>query len=182
MLGYEPDEMIGAALSAFTHPDDVAEDRRRLAGMIGGDLEGQVRQKRYLHKNGSVVWVNVRAETIRDATGESLYFVAHVQDISERRVAQAQRRESDRRLHAILDNNPSIVTVKDTDRRYQLVNREFQEWCGVPVDRIVGRRAEEMDFGPCSKASVPRTSGCSTAKARYRTRTPCGATTPNACI
>jgi PAS domain S-box-containing protein len=148
MLGYEPTEMIGAALSAFTHPDDVGEDRRRLAGMIGGALQDQAREKRFLHKNGSIVWVYVRAELIRDETGQPLYLVAHVQDVTERRTAQAQRRESDRRLHAIIDNSPSIVTVKGMDHRYQLVNREFQEWCGLPDEHIVGRDAEEMSCGP----------------------------------
>jgi PAS domain S-box-containing protein len=148
MLGYDATEMVGAGLSAFTHPDDVTEDRRRLSAMIGGALEDRAREKRFLHMDGSVVWVYVRAEMIRDETGQPLYVVAHVQDITERRVAQAQRRESDRRLHAIIDNSPSIVTVKGTDHRYQLVNREFQEWCGLPDDRIVGRDAEEMTSGP----------------------------------
>jgi PAS domain S-box-containing protein len=115
---------------------------------MAGDLDGQAREKRFLHKNGSVLWVYVRAEMIRDETGQPQYLVAHLQDITERRVAQAQRRESDRRLHAIIDNSPSIVTVKGKDHRYQLVNREFQEWCGLPDDRIVGRSAEEMASGP----------------------------------
>src|SRR6202044_235572 len=105
-------------------------------------------EKRYLHKDGSVVWAYVRAEMIRDNAGEPLYIVTHLQDITDRRVAQAQRRESDRRLHAIIDNSPSILTVKGQDHRYQLVNREFQEWCGLPDDRIVGRNAEEMASGP----------------------------------
>jgi PAS domain S-box-containing protein len=148
MLGYEPQDLIGASLSDFSHPDEVPEDRRRLAGMVAGDLDSQTREKRYLHKDGSVVWVYIRAETIRNETGQPLYVVAHLQDITERRTAQAQRRESDRRLHAIIDNSPAIVTVKGKDHRYQLVNREFQEWCGLPDDRIVGRNAEEMASGP----------------------------------
>jgi PAS domain S-box-containing protein len=148
MLGYEPKELLGNLLSDFTHPDDVAQDLRRLAGMAAGGVDGQAVEKRYLHKNGSVVWVYVRTEMIRNQTANPLYFVSHLQDITERRMAQAERRESDRRLHAIIDNSPSIVTVKGRDHRYQLVNREFQEWCGLPDDRIVGRSAEEMASGP----------------------------------
>jgi PAS domain S-box-containing protein len=148
MLGYEPEDMIGASFVDFTHPDDVAEDRRRLAGTVAGELDGQSLEKRYLHKNGSVIWTYVRTEVVRNETGKPLYLVAHLQNITERRLAQAQRRESDRRLHAIIDNSPSIVTVKGKDHRYQLVNREFQEWCGVPDDHIVGRNAEEMTSGP----------------------------------
>jgi PAS domain S-box-containing protein len=148
MLGYGQGELVGASFADFTHNDDVAEDRRRLEGMVTGDLGGQEREKRYLHKNGSEVWVHVRTEMIREESGQPLYLVAHLQDITERRVAQAQRRESDRRLHAIIDNTPSVVSVKGTDHRYQLVNREFQEWCGLPSDRIIGRHAEELACGP----------------------------------
>jgi PAS domain S-box-containing protein len=148
MLGYEPKDLIGASIADITHPDDVAEDHRRLTAMVAGELDTQALEKRYLHRNGSVVWVHVRAELIRTEADEPLYVVAHIQDITERRVAQAQRRESDRRLHAIIDNSPLIVTVKGKDHRYQLVNREFQEWCGLPDDHIVGRNADEMASGP----------------------------------
>jgi PAS domain S-box-containing protein len=148
MLGYELKDLIGASFADFTHPDDVAEDRRQIGGLIGGELDTQTRDKRYLHKNGSVVWVHARLELIRSDAGEPLYLVAHLQDITDRRVAQAQRRESDRRLHAIIDNSPSLVSVKGRDHRYQLVNREFQEWYGLSDDNIVGRSAEEMVSGP----------------------------------
>jgi PAS domain S-box-containing protein len=148
MLGYEANDLIGTSFASLTHPDDVDDDHRRLAAMIAGTFDGRPVEKRYLHRDGSVVWAYVRAEMIRNAADEPLYVVTHLQDITERRVAQAQRRESDRRLHAIIDNSPSILTVKGRDHRYQLVNREFQEWCGLPNDRIVGRSAEEMTSGP----------------------------------
>ena len=148
MLGYESTELIGAPFADFTHPDDVDDDRRRLAAMLADTFDGRPVEKRYVHKDGSVVWAYVRAEMIRSEAGEPLYVVAHLQDVTERRVAQAQRRESDRRLHAIIDNSPAILTVKGPDHRYQLVNREFQEWCGLPDDRIIGHNAKEMASGP----------------------------------
>jgi PAS domain S-box-containing protein len=144
MLGYEPEELIGAAFAKFTHPDDVAEDRVFVAAAIAGERDSSVREKRYVCKDGSLRWARVRAEVIRDAAGEALYFVSHLQDIGERRAAQAQTRASDRTLHAVIDNTPAIIYVKGRDHRYQLVNREFEECCGVPSDRIVGHRAEEM--------------------------------------
>jgi PAS domain S-box-containing protein len=146
MLGYEPEELIGAAFGKFTHPDDVAEDRVFVAAAIAGELDSCVREKRYVCKDGSLRWVRVRAEVIRDAAGAALYFVSHLQDIGERRAAQAQTRASDRTLHAVIDNTPAIIWVKGRDHRYQLVNREFEERVGLSSDRIVGRRAEEMSW------------------------------------
>ena len=120
----------------------------QIAGLAAGELNAQTWEKRYLHKNGSVVWVHVRREMVRSDTDGPLYLVSHLEDITERRVAQAQRRESDRRLHAIIDNSPSLVSVKGKDHRYQLVNREFQEWCGLSANHIVGRTAEEIASAP----------------------------------
>ena len=148
MLGFEGDEMIGARLEDFTHPDDVAEDGRQLAAAMAGDCESLNCEKRYLRKDGSVVWVYTRREMVRDDTGNPLYLIAYLQETTERRRAQAQRRASDRRLHAIIDNSPSVLSVKGRDHRYQLVNREFQEWCGLPSERIVGHKPEEMASGP----------------------------------
>jgi PAS domain S-box-containing protein len=148
MLGYTRDELVGATVEDYTHPDDVAEDRRQLAAAVSGDCDSQECEKRFLQRDGTVIWVHVRTEMVRDEMGKPLYLVAHLQDITERRIAQAQRRESDRRLHAIVDNSPAILSVKGRDHRYELVNREFQEWCGLPGERIVGRNADEMASGP----------------------------------
>ena len=78
MLGYERKELLGRFLSDFTHPDDLLEDRRRLTGMAAGELDGQAIDKRYLHKNGSVLWVHVHTEMIRNPAGAPLYLDPNV--------------------------------------------------------------------------------------------------------
>jgi PAS domain S-box-containing protein len=148
MLGYAREELMGAKFSEFKHPDDALEDHELLTAAVASSGETLTREKRYLHKDGSDVWVDLRSEMIRSRSGEPLYVVAHLLDISERRMAQEQRRASDRTLHAIVDNTPAVICVKGQDLRYQLVNRQFEDWCGVPSDLILGRSAEEMPWGP----------------------------------
>jgi PAS domain S-box-containing protein len=121
MLGYERDELLaGAGFANFTHPDDVAEDREFMAAAIRGELESSEREKRYVCKDGSIIWARVRAELIRDEAGEPVYFVPHLHDISERRAAQEQSRDSERTLRAVIDNSPAMIFVKGRDFRYQL--------------------------------------------------------------
>jgi PAS domain S-box-containing protein len=148
MLGYEREELVAASMPDFTHPDDIADDRRQLDAAFAGEGPLPDREKRYLRKDGSVVWVNARSEPVRDKTGEILYLVVHLQDITDRRADQAGRRDSDRRLHAIIDNSPLAISVKGRDHRYDLVNREFQEWCGLSRDHILGLTAEQLIGGP----------------------------------
>jgi PAS domain S-box-containing protein len=98
MLGYERSELVGTSFRDFTHPEDVAEDRDFLAAAIAGELDSSDREKRYVRKNGSALWARVRAEIVRDESGEPRYFVSHLQEITERRAAQELQRLSERTL------------------------------------------------------------------------------------
>jgi PAS domain S-box-containing protein len=90
MLGYEREELIRKRFRDLTHPDDVAEDDEFIAGVGAGHGHSLERDRRYLHLDGSVVWVHVRAEVIRDRAGEPLYAISHLQDITDRKRAEEQ--------------------------------------------------------------------------------------------
>ena len=107
-----------------------------VAAAIAGERDSLEREKRYVRKDGSVVWARVRAEVIRDEAGEPLYFVSHLQDVAERRAAQDLLHDSERTLRSVIDNTPAVICVKGRDHRYQLVNREFE--------RVV-RRHQRLD-------------------------------------
>ncbi len=144
MLGYQPGDLVGASFSDFTHPDDRSEDLVFVAAAIAGSRDSSDREKRYVRKDGSIVWSRVRAEIVRDETGDPLYFVSHLQDITERRAAQTRMRESERTLRSVIDSTPALICVKGRDHRYQLVNREFERVYGVSRDRIIGRSDAEI--------------------------------------
>ncbi len=144
MLGYEREELIDKRFRNLTHPDDVAEDDDFIAGVAAGRGDSLDRDRRYLHRDGSVVWAHVRADVIRDQAGHPLYAISHLQDITDRKHSEEQLRDSERRLRSVIDNSPSLVYVKGRDYRYQLVNSEFERVFGLRSDWIVGRRDEDI--------------------------------------
>ncbi len=144
MLGYEREELLGKGFRDLTHPDDVAEDDEFITGVAAGRGDSLERDRRYLHRDGSIVWVHVRAEVIRDESDQPLYALSHLQDITDRKRSEQQLRDSERRLRSLIDNMPSLVCVKGRDYRYQLVNTEFERLYGVRSDWIVGRRDEDI--------------------------------------
>ncbi len=153
MLGHRPGDLVGASFLDFTHPDDVTKDRQFTAAAIAGRLDSSEREKRYVRKDGSLVWARVRVEIIRDETGEPLYFVSHLQDITERRAAQVLMRDSERTLRSVIDNTPALICVKSREHRYKLVNREFEQVFGVGREWIVGRSDAEI-LDPSRLAAV----------------------------
>jgi PAS domain S-box-containing protein len=144
MLGYERGELIGKTFRELTHPDDVTEDDEFIAAVAAGRGDSLERDKRYLRRDGSVAWVHVRAEVIRNQTGEPLYAVSHLQDITDRKRSEEKLLDSERRLRSVIDNTPALVYVKGRDYRYQLVNSEFERVFGVRRDWIIGRRDEDI--------------------------------------
>jgi two-component system, cell cycle sensor histidine kinase and response regulator CckA len=93
MLGYEPGEMVGMSVQAFIHPDEVEAGLTRLEGLIEGTLEEARFERRYLHREGHVVWANVSLVVMHDEKGEDL-IVSHVLDISHSKVLEESLRQA----------------------------------------------------------------------------------------
>jgi PAS domain S-box-containing protein len=144
MLGYELAELLEAAHRDVIHPDDVGGDRAFIADALAGRRDSMQREKRCVRKDGSLVWALTRVEVIRDRTGSPLYFVSHVQDLSDRRATLGLLHGSQRTLRAVIDHTPAMISVIGRDHRYRLVNREFETEFGVSSDWIVGRLDTEI--------------------------------------
>ena len=81
MLGYTAAEMLGRTAAEFTHPDDLEASRGYLIGLVDGFIPVLDVRKRYVHRDGSEVWVQANVATMRDASGAPLYLVVQLRDI-----------------------------------------------------------------------------------------------------
>ena len=139
LLGYSRAELLSSPWREVTHPDDVAEDATFAAAAVDGGVDTLERDKRYVRKDGAVVWARVRVELIRNQDSRPVYFVSHAVDATNRRATQHLLDDSERTLRAVIDNTPAMISVKDRDHRYKLVNREFEQHFGVDSSWIIGR-------------------------------------------
>ncbi len=89
-LGYRPDELIGRSFNAFTHPEDRSGGRERWRQLLAGEADFNQAEKRFVHKDGRIVWALVTNSLIRDDEGRPLYFLCHLLDISAQKTAQAE--------------------------------------------------------------------------------------------
>ena len=101
MLGHKPHEMLGKSFNAFTHPEDRQGGRERYQRMLGGLENSNSAEKRYLRKDGSVIWMLVSNSVIKDKAGKLLHVVAHFMDLTERKKAEAESLERERLAVAI---------------------------------------------------------------------------------
>jgi PAS domain S-box-containing protein len=98
MLGYTSEEMIKTKWQEITHPDDIEITQKYLDLLLSGKKDSIRFIKRYLHKNGSVIWTDVGSAIRRDENGKPLYFMTAINDITERKHVEESLRESERRL------------------------------------------------------------------------------------
>jgi PAS domain S-box-containing protein len=133
------------------HPDD----RERVHAELPKQAKGRYdEQYRVVRPDGSTRWIRDRAFPVRDSEG-NVYRVAGIaEDITERKRAVQALHESEQRLKAILDNSTAVVYLKDTQGRYVLINRRFEELFHVTTEQIAGKT--DYDLFPKDKADAFR--------------------------
>ncbi len=155
LLGYERGEMQQVSFEHVTHPDDVAEDRRLYAALMRGEMESFRREKRYVSRDGRVIWVHVNASLVRSAHGEPQYAISMVEDVTEKHKAERALRDSTNQLRQALDAARMVTWEWDiTSGEMEWsdnVNRVFD----LPLGRLPMNRHElEAIMVPQDRARI----------------------------
>jgi two-component system cell cycle sensor histidine kinase/response regulator CckA len=144
MLGRSEQQLRTTELNELSHPEDRRLDRPLIKELLAGRRRSFAIEKRYLRADGTMVHALVHISLMHGDGERPLYFLCQLVDITERRRAEAERKASEERLQAIIDNSPALIIVKDIQHRYLLVNRRWEELFGVRADQVVGRTSEEV--------------------------------------
>jgi PAS domain S-box-containing protein len=98
MLGYEKFEMESRTFFDFTYPDDIEPSIKTHKAVINRDKSVFWLEKRYIRKDGRVIWCEVSSSPVFDSKGCPIYTVAHIQDITERKLAEEALKEAHENL------------------------------------------------------------------------------------
>ena len=94
ITGYPREEALQLAFENLTHPEDLAESSDGYARLCSGRAKSFHQQKRYIRKDQGVIWVEVTATMVRDESGTPVYVLAVIEDVTARRRAEEQLRET----------------------------------------------------------------------------------------
>jgi PAS domain S-box-containing protein len=130
ILGYTREELLATTSVELTPPDErgIAIDyNQRIAR---GEIASYVREKRYLRKDGSAVWVNISVNVAHRPGGSATHTVTVVEDISARKEAEQQARAADERLReALRDTNEELERrVAERTAALQTAYRELESF------------------------------------------------------
>jgi PAS domain S-box-containing protein len=142
LLGYEPEELLGRRFHDITYPDDLAEDVSELSRLVAGEINSFFMEKRYLKKDGSMVWASLTVALVRKPSGEPSYFIAVIQDITPRKLAEERimraLREKEvllKEVHHRVKNNMQIICSLQQLQARKLKSPEASE----AMDELHGR-------------------------------------------
>jgi diguanylate cyclase (GGDEF)-like protein/PAS domain S-box-containing protein len=144
ILGYSEQELIGRSVLDVSHPEDLPATNAERERLYRGDIPSLRLEKRYVRKDGCVVWAALTLSLERDAHGVPLYEIAVYDDVTARKAAEHALRENEERYRRTFELAGSGVAHVAMDGRLLRVNRRMCEMFGYPEHELVGISVKEL--------------------------------------
>lgn len=103
MLGYSEQELARKTFVDITHPDDIDADVSLARRLFDGSISHYRLEKRYLTKRGEIIWINLTGTLIRNARAQAIYGLGMIENITERKRAEAALRAGEERLRSVFE-------------------------------------------------------------------------------
>src|SRR5262249_23254182 len=88
IVGYTQEELLERTFQDVTHPDDLEPDLANIRRVLANEIQTYSMEKRYIRKDGSLVWIHLTMSLLREPTGAPKYFISTVEEIGERKPLQ----------------------------------------------------------------------------------------------
>jgi PAS domain S-box-containing protein len=156
MLGYSKDELREKRFAEITYPDDVDRNLELQRQMADGLVEKYQLEKRYIRKDGRLIWCRLTASAIRNPDGSLKNNMAVAEDITERKRAEEMLRESEEKFRMVADSaNTGILLVQGEDIVY--INQALAGMSGYTVDECM--QVKYWDMAPPDRREYLRWAG-----------------------
>jgi len=143
-LAFTENELIGKTIQDITHPEDIKIGMEELKLILEGKLESSTLQKRYLRKDGIVVWGEISIRLVRDANHQPLYFLPIIQDITERIQAEEALRENEQKYRLIAENTTDVIWKFNIEsQKFTYISPSIIHLTGYTVEEAIQQKIEE---------------------------------------
>jgi PAS domain S-box-containing protein len=149
MLGYTESELIGKSVAEVTHRDDLEKSMRLFQHMIQLGKPFEI-EKRYIRKDGSVLWADVSVSAVREPNGKAQSTVAVIVDVTARKKVEQALQKSNEALEQLVDQRTKALSVANAELKGEIDRRKGLEGEILAIsDREQQRLGQELHDGLC---------------------------------
>lgn len=140
MIGYTAEELTRLTFQDITHPEDLNADLELFKQLVDGEIPYYHMEKRYFHKNGSIVYIILSASAIRDDAGDILYFISQITDITASKIAEQERNRVLSRLQSVLNASTQVSIIgSDPEGNITTFNSGAENLLGYTQEEMLGK-------------------------------------------
>jgi len=138
ILGYSEEELAGQRWQKYTHPDDIQMNQELLDSVIQGIRPSVRFEKRYFHKDGRTIWVDLSTVLQRDMDGTPQYFITTIQDITEQKEMLTKLHESEVQYRNLANSGVALIWTAGTDKLCNYFNEPWLKFTGRRLEQELG--------------------------------------------
>jgi two-component system, cell cycle sensor histidine kinase and response regulator CckA len=137
MMGYEENELTSLSFKDITHPEYIIEDTEAIKKLFAGEFNLYRTEKRYIKKDKRIVWGAATITVVRDNNRQFLYYLAMIEDITERKHAEEALLKSEELFKTLVEFSPvSIAVFSGQNKNIEYVSHRFTELFGYGKDDL----------------------------------------------
>ncbi len=139
IVGYSEKELLETDFQTITYPEDLEDDLELLKKLHDGKSQSYEIEKRYIHKDGQIIWVLLTVGVVRGDMNRPLYYISQIMDITVRKKAQEEVNAAREFQDLIMNTIPDLVFVKDEELRIVQANDAFlKSYPEDKRDKVIG--------------------------------------------
>jgi PAS domain S-box-containing protein len=138
ILGYSSEEISKLKWQDFTHPDDFEITESVIRAHMNGETNFSRFIKRYIRKDGAIIWTDVSTSLRYDKEGKPLYFMTTINDITELKLAEEVLRNEEKRLRDLLEALPQLFWTCKPEGPCDYLSRQWLDYTGIEESRQLG--------------------------------------------
>lgn len=146
IAGYTEEELIGMNFREITYLDDLEIDNTHVEALLAGRSSGYSLEKRYIRKDGSIIWVNLTVTLVYDSEQKPAYFLSIVHDIHDKKKTEFELKKQAKALFY----SPVSIIITDKQGVIEYINPAFTQITGFTTDDVIGKTPRLQASGKMS--------------------------------
>jgi PAS domain S-box-containing protein len=144
LLGYSQEEFAEKSIYEITHPDDLELTRDVSERISEKNEPTAVIEKRYIRKNGEIVWGHISVSAVRDAEQRLVQYIAQIVDITSLKQAERALRESIEQQRLVTEYATDLIAVVSLDFTIRLISQSVRDGLGYEPEELIGHNIAEL--------------------------------------